>query len=382
MTVENAPLPRQREDDTSGAAPETVRLEGEIEDVFEYFLERGWTDGLPIMPPTRAAVERMLRYTDRDPNEVVGILPPSRAEATVHAVAVNAVMAGCKPEYLPVVLTGVAAIADPSFNLYGIQATTNPVAPLIVVNGPIARELGLNGRGNCFGPGLRANATLGRAIRLCMLNIGGGTSEAAHVMDNSTQGQPGKYGLCIAENEDENPWEPYHVERGFDRQDSTVTAFSITGTTNVLDLASQSARGILRTFASACAHAGAQNTLLGGGPLIAFCPEHAAIIARDGFSKADVRTLLYETSRLRVQDFPSEVLNGMVRRRRPKKFTSEHPEATIPLADAPELVNIIVAGGPGPHSAVMPSFGEATAPSIKLIARKDGTPLRGVRDFE
>src|SRR5215211_2011401 len=132
MTVENAPTARQDQDGTGVAVPDTFRLQGEIDDVFEYFLERGWTDGLPVMPPTTAAVERMLRYTDRDPSETVGVLPPSRAEATVHAV-----MAGCKPEYLPVVLAGAAAISEPSFNLYGIQATTNPVATFLVVNGPI-----------------------------------------------------------------------------------------------------------------------------------------------------------------------------------------------------------------------------------------------------
>src|SRR5215212_1921062 len=219
----------------------------------------------------------MLRYTDRSPDDVVAALPPHRAEALVHTVAVNAVMAGCRPEYLPVVLAAIEAIAEPAFNLYGIQATTNPVTPLIVVNGPLARELGFNGGGNCFGHGWRANATVGRAVRLCMLNIGGGTPQT---MDKSTQGQPGKYGLCIAENEEENPWEPYHVERGFAAEDSTVTAFSVTGAQNVLDLASKSAQSILRTFASSCANVGAQNVQLGGGPLIVFCPEHAQILAQ------------------------------------------------------------------------------------------------------
>jgi hypothetical protein len=212
-----------------------------------------------------------------------------------------------------------------------------------------------------------------------MLNIGGGTPQT---MDKSTQGQPGKYGLCIAENEEENPWEPYHVERGFAAEDSTVTAFSVTGTQNVLDLASKSAQSILRTFASSCANVGAQNVQLGGGPLIVFCPEHAQILAQDGFSKADVKQILYETARVKVMDFPPETLDGMVRHRRPTRFTSEHPDATIPLADSPEEIEIVVAGGPGPHSAFMPSFGEATCSSIKLIARKDGTPIRSVHEVE
>jgi hypothetical protein len=358
--------------------PERIAITGEVEDVFQHFLDQGWTDGLPIVPPTEAAVERMLRFTDRAPDDVVGILAPHQADATVHAVAVNAVMAGCRPEYLPVVLAAVEAIADPAFNLFALQATTNPVAPLIVVNGPVARELDVNAGGNCLGPGSRANATIGRALRLSMLNIGGG---APQTMDKATQGQPGKYGMCIAENEAESPWEPYHVERGFDRRASTVTAFSVTGTQNVLDLASKSARGVLRTFASSCVSAGAQNVLLGGGPLILFCPEHARILADGGFTKPDVRRFLYETSRLHVQDFPPETLDGMVRYRRPKWFSSEHPEATIPLADNPEDIQIVVAGGPGPHSAVMPSFGEATCASIKIIGRRDGTPVESVREL-
>ncbi len=161
-------------------------------------------------------------------------------------------------------------LAEPAFNLYGIQATTNPVTPLIVVNGPIARELSFNGGG------------------------------APQTMDKSTQGQPGKYGMCIAENEAESPWEPYHVERSFDREASTVTAISVTGTQNVLDAASKSARALLRTFADSCAHVGAQNVQLGGGPLIVFCPEHAQILADGGFSKADVRRFIKPITRRRT----------------------------------------------------------------------------------
>ncbi|MDE3076051.1 MAG: hypothetical protein KGJ86_11535 [Chloroflexota bacterium] len=357
---------------------ELVAIKGDLGDLLDRFDEEGWTDGLPVLPPTEAAVESMLRYADRDPDDVAGALPPNRADATIRGIAINAVMAGCRPEYLPVVIAAIEAIAMPEFNLYGIQATTNPVATMIVVNGPLARELKFNGKGNCFGPGNRANATVGRAVRLCMQNIGGGVSQT---MDKSTHGQPGKYSMCIAENEDENPWEPYHVERGFDAATSTVTAFSVTGTTNVLDLASKQATGILRTFASACAHVGAQNVQLGGGPLIIFCPEHAAILAQDGFSKAEVKRFLYETSRVKIQDFPPETLNGMVRHRRPKRYGSEHPEATIPLADGPEEIEILVAGGPGPHSVFLPSFGEATCSSIKPILHRDGSPVRSVRDF-
>lgn len=357
---------------------ETVRITGSLEDLQDYYMEQGWGDGLPVMPPTEEAVDRMLQYTDFQPDDVIAILPPYRAEATVHNIAVNAVMAGCRPEYFPVVLAAVEATGVDEFNLYGIQATTNPVTTLIVVNGPLARELNFNAKGNCFGPGWRANATVGRAVRLCMVNIGGGIPQT---MDKSTHGQPGKFGMCIAENEEDSPWEPLHVERGFQAEESCVTAFSVTGTNNVLDLASKSARGILRTFCSSCVHVGAQNVQLGGGPLIAFCPEHAEILAASGFSKHDVRRFLYENSRIKIQDFPPETLNGMVRHRRPKWYSSEHPESTVPLADSPEDIFLIVAGGPGPHSVVMPSFGEATVPITKLIRHKDGKPVRTVTEF-
>ncbi|HEY0453317.1 hypothetical protein [Actinophytocola sp.] len=358
--------------------PELLTVEGELADVLDHYAEQGWTDGLPIVPPTEQAVAAALEYTDLDPHESLGRIPATRAEATVHTVAVNAVMAGCKPEYLPVVLAAVRGLAHPDFNTYGIQATTNPVAVMVMVNGPIADELGFNGKGNCLGQGFRANATVGRAVRLCMMNIGGG---APQTMDKATHGQPGKYGMCIAENEAESPWEPFHVERGHDRETSAVSLFSVTGTQNVLDLASRSAVGILRTFASAAATVGHQNVQLGGGPLIIFCPEHAQILSEGGFGKTDVREFLYEHARVRVSDFPPETLNGMVRHRRPKRYLSDHPDAGIPLADSPGEINIVVAGGAGPHSVISPSFGEATMVPVSPITLKDGTPVKSVLEF-
>jgi len=355
--------------------PQMLTIDGELSDVIDRFDEEGWTDGLPIIPPTEAAVAAFLEYTDLEPQDSLGRIPATRARATVLTVAINSVMAGCKPEYFPVVLAAVRGLAHPEFNTFGIQATTNPVAPLVIVNGPIATELGFNSKGNVLGQGFRANATVGRAVRLCMMNIGGGRPQT---MDKSTQGQPGKYGLCIAENEEESPWEPFHVERGFDVETSAVSIVSITGTQNILELASRTATGILRTFASACASAGHQNVQLGGGPLIIFCPEHAQIIADGGFSKNDVRGFLYENSRVRLNEFPPETLNGMVRHRRPKRYLSDNPESSVPLADSPEEIQIVVAGGAGPHSVVSPSFGEATMVPITQIALKDGTPVKSV----
>jgi hypothetical protein len=360
-----------------GSLPELLTIEGDASDVFDYYESHGWTDGLPIVPPTEQAVAAALAYTDLDPEDVLGEIAPSGAEATVASVAINAVMAGCKPEFFPVVVAGVKGLADPAFNTFGIQATTNPVAVLVVVNGPIARELDFNGAGNCLGQGFRANATVGRAIRFCMSNIGGGFPQS---MDKSTQGQPGKYGMCIAENEAEHPWEPFHVEHGCSPETSAVTLFSVTGTQNILDLASKTATTLLRTFASSCATAGHQNIQVGGGPLIIFCPEHAQILAQDGFSKSDVREFLYETSRVRVADFSPVSLNTLTRRRH-RRYLSENPDSSIPLANSPEDIQILVAGGPGPHSVLLGSLGEHTSQPVVPIAFKDATPVQSTSDL-
>ncbi|MER3419161.1 MAG: hypothetical protein C4290_00950 [Chloroflexota bacterium] len=186
------------------------------------------------------------------------MLPPRQGEATVERIAINAVMAGCRPEYLPVVIAAVEAMADPDFNLDGVQATTHPVAPLVIVNGPAARELGINCGYNCYGQGTRANATIGRAIRLILMNIGGGLPGTG---DRSTQGSPAKYSYCVAENEDANPWEPLHVERGYSRDTSTVTVIGCEGPHNIQEHYSNTGEGILLTITGAMGQAGSNNIL-------------------------------------------------------------------------------------------------------------------------
>ena len=195
-----------------GPAAPTFRLDGSYADINRHYQERGWTDGLPIVPPTEDDVGEFLRWVDRHPQDVVAVLPPRQGEATVERIAINAVMAGCRPEYLPVIITTIEALADPAFNLDSIQATTHPVAPLVIVNGPVARELGINAGYNAFGQGFRANLTIGRAVRLVLMNVGGGLPGTG---DRSTQGSPAKIAYCVAENEAASPWEPLHVEAGF-----------------------------------------------------------------------------------------------------------------------------------------------------------------------
>ncbi|MFC1939735.1 hypothetical protein ACFLXO_03500, partial [Chloroflexota bacterium] len=234
-----------------------------------------------------------------------------------------------------------------AFNLRGLQATTHPSAPLVVVNGPIAKKLNINAKSGAFGPGWRSNATIGRAIRLILMNIGGAWPG---ITDMSTIGQPCKYTFCIAENEEENPWEPLHVERGFDASTSTVTVVAwAENPYDVNDPTSVTAEESLDTIASAMVHMG-NNTLLyywNGGPTIAICPEHADMIAKGGFSKSDVKAFLYEKARIPRKEFSKSCIK--------RNFADLDEDALIPVATDKDRITIIVVGGPGKHSAVVPS---------------------------
>ena len=208
-----------------------VELPDSLEEVYEYVCSQKWGDGLPIIPPTEERVWKFIDYIDREPDEILGEMPPVDGIVTIEKIAINAVMAGCLPEYMPVLIAAVEAMLEPEFNLQAIQATTNPAAPLAIINGPIRHQFNINcGRG-CLGPGWRANATIGRAIRLILINIGGGLPG---VTDKATHGMPGKYCFCFGEDEEGNPWEPLHVERGFDKETSTVTIAGSQATHNCL----------------------------------------------------------------------------------------------------------------------------------------------------
>src|SRR5439155_19891575 len=197
-----------------------IEIDDAPEAVLAAFVEREWCDGLPIVPPTEARVREMLGRQDGSAS--LGAMPPLWRQATLEKLAINAVMAGCQPLSFPVIVAAVEAMLDPAFNLYGVQATTHPVAPLLVVNGPYGRGIGLHAGSGCFGPGFRANATIGRAIRLILLNVGGGWP-GPH--DMATQGSPAKFSYAIAEREDASPWEPLSVGLGFGADRSVVTVF-------------------------------------------------------------------------------------------------------------------------------------------------------------
>ena len=219
-----------------GPVAREVHLDASADAIYEHFYAEGWTDGLPIIPPTADLVEEMLRYTDRDRHDVVADIVPRGGQATIEKIAINAVMTGCRPAYLPVVITAIEAMVEPPYNLYGRQTTTHPGAHLLIINGPVRQELEVNCLQNCFGQGWRANATIGRAVRLVCINIGGGVPA---VTDMATHGHPGKYSYCIGEDEEGSPWSPLHVERGFERNVSTVTALCAEAPHNVNDMVSK-----------------------------------------------------------------------------------------------------------------------------------------------
>jgi hypothetical protein len=328
-----------------------------FDQVNDYFYRQKWSDGLPIIPPTYDRVQQMLERTKEEPHASLGEFAPSWAQTRVEKLAINAVMAGCKPEYFPVVIAAIKALLDPRLNLYAIQATTNPVTPLIVVNGPIARELGMNSKANVFGQGNTANLTIGRAIRLCMMNIGGALPGE---MDRATQGQPGKISFCIAENEEDNPWEPYHVEKGYSKEQNTVSVFGVAGTHNILEQTSTTAQNLLAMIAGSMTPLGINNMTIGGEVLLVMSPEHAKLIKRFEFSKDDVKKFLYDYARVPISVFPEETKKQQLLKRRPKWFANVPDHFQVPVVDYPEDIKILVAGGDGAHTTFMPSFGASS----------------------
>jgi len=354
---------------TQGPPARTFEVADDWQAVNDLYLERGWTDGLPIVPPSEERVAEFLQRTDRDRRDVVAVLPPRQGEATVERLAVNAVMAGCRAEYFPVLLAAVEAVADPAFNLDAVQATTHPVTPLLIVNGPIATEIGLNSGYNAFGQGWRANVTIGRALRLALMNVGGGLPGTG---DRSTQGSPAKIAYCIAENEEASPWEPLHVEAGFDRDASTVTAVPCEGPHNIQDHYSTTGLGILRTIAGAMGQAGSNNLLDRGWPLLSLGPEHAATIARDGYGKRAIKEFIFEHAR-----FPLGRLGEEYRRMQVTRHGVVDDDATmLPIVEFSDAISVIVVGGAGKHSSWQPTFGRQTRPATRLIAHRDGAAPR------
>ncbi len=327
-------------------ASQQVEVADSLDSILDFYESRHWTDGLPIVPPTPERVEAMIHGAGRPGSEVVAVLPPGNGAATIEKVAINAVMAGCRPAYMPVVLAAVEALADPAFNLKAVQTTTNPVAPLLIVNGPVRGALTFNAGYGCFGPGCRANATVGRALRLILINIGGGVPGEG---DMAVAGHPGKYTFCVAENEEESPWAPLHAERGLPRDASAVTVVGVSGFINTLQASAAA-------FAEALTFVGSNDYRFGGSSVIALNPAQARALAADGLDKLAVKREIYGSSQKRVRDFSRAWLEG-----RDDLSSLDDLDAPVPIARRPEDLIVIVAGaaGAGNHSLALPSFGNS-----------------------
>src|SRR5438874_4490067 len=276
------------------------RLElARLEDEAEAFFERGWTDGLPVVPPTPARVLRMLEGTSRSAGEILATIPPEFNECTVEKAAINAVMAGCRPEYLPVVLAAVEAACTDEFNMHGLLATTMPVGPVMIVNGPIRKRIGMNAGVNVLGQGNRANSTIGRALQLTVRNVGGGRPGG---VDRATQGNPGKLSFCFPENEEHSPWEPLHVERGFDPDASTVTLFPGEGPRGIVDQLSRDPESLARSFAACLRTVQHPKLPLGFDTILMVSPEHGRVFAEAGWTRAQLKERLHELTLLEGAD--------------------------------------------------------------------------------
>jgi hypothetical protein len=343
-------------------AAATFEMPDDLDAINRLYRERRWSDGLPIVPPTLERVERMLKATTRARDDVVAHVAPGYGAATVERIAVNCVMAGCDPEYLPVLIAATEAVADPAFNLQGIQATTNPVAVWLIVNGPIRNTLNLNSGLNCLGQGRWSNATIGRAMRLILQNIG---DALPGEMDRATHGQPGKYTFCCAENQEASPWEPLHVERGHDSAQSTVTVVGAEGTMN-MNTHAKEATELARVFSETMLHPASNEYVHGGEPWLVIGPEHAEIFKRAGLSKLDVKTRLWERSKMPVRALSDKDIER-ARDSRSEELGELTPALLLPISRRPEDIMLIVAGGAGTHSVYVPCFGNSRAVTREIV---------------
>ena len=351
---------------TTIAPPAAVSMSaGEL---IEHYFEQAWSDGLPVVPPTQAAVDAIVAVLGGDAEFPEAVIPPRRGTLTREVLAINMVMAGCKPEYAPVVRAAILALCTKQWNLNGVQATTHMAAPLLVVNGPIRNAIGMNAGHNVFGSGNRANATIGRAIRLILLTVGGATPGD---LDKSTLGHPGKYTYCIAENEELSPWAPYHVEHGMAPEDSSVFVIAAEPPHSVVNHVANDAEGILDSIVSAMSTYAHNNAVAGGSCAVVIGPEHAATIAASGFSRLDVRSYLWMNAgntwgEISFNDRYAG--GGKVYNKALPRWYKRETNARIPIVEKPDDIHLFVAGGAaGRFSAFIPGWGRMTAPVLRRI---------------
>ncbi len=320
----------------------------DAEDEVEACYDRGWSDGLPLVPPTEIRVVRMLQGTRRAAEEVIGDVPPDYAPCTIEKIAINAVMAGCKPEYLPVVIAAVEAALMDEFCMHGLLATTYFSGPMVLVNGPLSRAIGMNSRGNALGQGNRANATIGRALQLIIRNVGGGRPGG---VDRSALGNPGKYTFCFAEDETGSCWESYAEEQGFSREASTVSLFAADGVQGIVDQKSRTPESLSRSFAAGLKVVSHPKMVMAADAFLVVSPEHERVFREAGWTKARLKAELHE---LLLQP-GSELIAGAggIAEGLPEKFKDQ----TLPKFRNGGL-NIVRAGGSaGLFSAIIGGWG-------------------------
>lgn len=329
---------------TLGAGAKITEFDGEdIAAVIEFCYDQGWSDGLPVVPPLEHLVADMVAKDSRPPETVICSHPATGRNCTLLSAAVNAVMAGCRPEYFPVLVAALDAANEGPFSFHASTASTGGSAPLLVVSGPIVDEIGMNAGAGVFGTGNRANATLGRAMRLVIMNV---FQMIPGLSDQSTQGFPGKYSFCIAERADRNPWEPLSVDRGFDATDSTVTVFAGAGFNNLENHGGGTSDQLLKTFADSMANLG---SITIGESVVVISPEHVRILAAEGLTRAQVREFLYAHATRTVEQLSS------VGKYRPRDY--EAGSKILHRGRGPEDILVLVAGGDaGGHSAFIPAW--------------------------
>lgn len=321
----------------------------------DYCYQHGWTDGLPVVPPTESLVREMLLGYGEDSALSLGVIQPRNARVTLEKVAINAVMAGCLPEHFPVVVAAVKAALRKEFNVAGVSATTGGAAPVVIVNGPIARRLGINGDAGCFGPGYRANAAIGRALRLVIRNLGG---VIPGEMDKATLAMAERYTFCFAENEERSPWPPRHVELGYPPDASTVTVAGVRGVYPVMESTVPTGVGVLRTLVGSMTAVGLSNYYqIGTGAqiVLVLCPEHAADIFKSGLTKADVREFIYQNARMPLRHLKDIAHYG--NRNWPPWIDEANPDTLVPIVRSADDIVVVVAGGDGRHSAWLSGWG-------------------------
>jgi len=325
-------------------------------DEFEYFLEKDWSDGFPVVTPTEERVQWMLTGTRRNPDEVVGNIPPAGELATVRTVAIHALMAGCKPEYLPVVLGGISLMLREELNLGGVQCTMHGVAPLMIVNGPYADKIGLRGGNGCFGPGFRANATIGRAIRLMLMNLGGGL---AGIASATVFASPIRYTACLTEHVAQSPWESLAASRGHAPGANVITCAMVESPRLHFDDVSTEPERLLTGIGDAMTAPGSWNMWFNSDMVVAMSPQHAKLCAGSGMTRAKAVERLVDLA-VRKQGQLRRGGNWRPERARAMGIDPDDDESLIRAVKDPQRLHLIVAGGLGPVTAVCHGWNESS----------------------